>query len=164
MSNVHDQLSKSKPSLVTRIIKNQEVTGMIMGFINIFHGLRKIKGLAVETLEFGPWEELKDGTFTCNISFNPMVSLRAAMWTPTTEVQGYAASRAQHFAETLRLNPNIEKWIASLVDALERWGDSRGCAWENIQIDGDPPNQAVVTKDLKKIRFRCKKRLGLVRG
>lgn len=158
MSNVHDQLSKAKPSLVKRIIENQDVTGMIMGFINVFHGLRKIHGLAIETLEFGAFEELKDGTFTCPISFNPMARLRSAMWLPTTEIQGYAASRAEHFAETLRLNPNIEKWIMSIVDTLERWAIAKGCDWRNLQIDGDPPNQAVVTKDLRKIRFRVKRK------
>lgn len=161
MSNVHDQLSKTKPSLVTRIIQNQDVTGMIMGFINVFHGLRKIQGLPVETLEFGTFEELKDGTFTCPISFNPMAALRSSLWHPTTEIQGYASSRAEHFAETLRLNPAIEKWIHALVETLEAWANAHGCDWRNVQIDGDPPNQAVVTKDLRKIRFRCKKKLGL---
>ena len=162
MSNVHDQLSKTKPSLVNRIIENQEVTGMIMGFINVFHGLRKIHGLPVETLEFGELEELKDGTFTCAMSFNPLAVLRSGMWTPTTEVQGYAASRAAHFAETLRLNPNIERWIGKVVDALERWAQTNGCAWRNIKIDQEIGHQAIVTKDLRKLRFRVKKNMGLV--
>lgn len=161
MSNVHDQLSKTKPTLVSRIIKNQEVTGLIMGYINIFHGLRKVKGLPVETLEFGALEEQKDDVFVCSMSFNPLAHLRSAMWTPTSEIQGYAQSRAAHFAETLRLNPNIEKFIVNLVDTLERWSDKRGCAWTNIVIDQIPPNQPVVTADLRKIRFRVKKKLGL---
>jgi hypothetical protein len=161
MSSVHDQLSKTKPSLVTRIIQNQDVTGMIMGYINIFHGLRKVQGIAIETLEFGPLEDIGDGAFTCAIRFNSVAALRSGIWTPTTEVQGYAASRAAHFAETLRLNPNIEKWIASVVESLERWADAKGCEWGNITIDGDPPNQAVVTKDLRKIRFRVKRKMAL---
>jgi hypothetical protein len=161
MSNVHDQLSKNKPTLVARIISNQEVTGMIMGFLNIFHGLRKIKGLPIERLEFGPLEEMGNGDFTCKLSFNPLMSLRKAMWRPTTEVQEYARSRADHFAETLRINPAIERWMLSVVEALERWAESHGCAWENIQIESEAPNQAVVTRDLQKIRFRVKKKLDL---
>lgn len=162
MSNVHDQLSKTKPSLVKRIIENQDVTGMIMGYINVFHGLRKIHGLPVETLEFGPLEELPNGVFTCSLTFNPLAPLRKGIWTPTTEIQGYAQSRAEHFSETLRLNPNIEKWITNLVDVLESWANAKGIAWTNVKIDGDPPHQAVVTKDLRKLRFRVMKRLGLV--
>lgn len=161
MSNVHDQLSKTKPSLVKRIIANQEVTGLIMGYINIFHGLRKIAGVPIETLEFGPLEDIGNGTFTCNLSFNPIATLRAGIWRPTTDVQSYAASRAAHFSETLRLNPNIEKWIQTLVDALERWAGSHNCAWDDIQIEAEPPNQAVVTKDLRKLRFRVKRKLSL---
>lgn len=135
---------------------------MIMGYINIFHGLRKVRGLAVETLEFGPLEELKDGTFTASMTFNPNAILRPAMWQPSTGIQEYARSRADHFAETLRENPNIEKFIANIVDTIESWANARGCDWRNVQICGDPPDQAVVTKDLRKIRFRVKKKLGLV--
>jgi hypothetical protein len=134
---------------------------MIMGFINVFHGLRKVKGLPIETLEFGPLEELKDGTFTCSLSFNPLAQMRSGLWTPTTEIQGYAASRAAHFAETLRLNPNIEKFIANVVENLESWASAHGCAWSNVEIDQEIGHQPIVTKDLRKIRFRCKKKLGL---
>lgn len=162
MSNVHDQLSKAKPSLVKRVIENQEVTGMVMGFINVFHGLRKIAGYPVESLAFDDVVHIGNGVFTCNIQFDHLVSSRVPMWTPETEIQQYAKSRAAHFAETLRVNPNIEKLILKIVTAIEIWADEKGCDWRNVGIDGDPPNQAVVTKDLRKLRFRVKKKLGIV--
>lgn len=163
MSNVHDQLSKTKPGIVNRIISNQEVTGLVMGYINVFHGLKIIKHLPIEQMKFGEIMDIGNDVFACDITWDVTKSIfRLTRWTKQTDIEQFAKARADYFAETLRENPEIEKLIVKIVEALERWAEAKGCAWENIKIDEENPHKPVVLKDLHKLAFRVKKKLGLV--
>ena len=110
---VFDQIAGERKNLLDKIVKNEELSSVIMGLLGrLIFICEAEKNKPVTGMTFDPWA-CDRNTFKSRVHFGDNVIMRSAMWGAKGDFFSYVKSKAGSMALALSDNPKMEIWFQS---------------------------------------------------
>jgi len=168
-ANVHDQIASTKPSLVEMMTSNQDVSAVVMAYLNLLVGLSLKKDVPIDGISISNGHiESNSGTdkrsgekwmavYVASVRFSRISAPMAKIWGTQSDFYNYAKAKASHMAQALDVNPNLEKFFYEMVETIDNWARQKGIPFSHVSI-----RDAIVTRDYSTLTFKIGRRSDIV--
>lgn len=132
-NNVAEVFENRASTLFDKLVENQDLANVVMGFLGRIILMCHQKGLPIEGVVTTDVNEFDD-EFRFGVAFSHIVASPMGLWQAQGDILTYAKSRSTHLAKALERNAKIMKTFRNLIEAVDQYCKRKRISFSSLKV------------------------------